>query len=149
MKKAIRNNVFETNSSAVHSLAVHSEGLTGSNLPVDSDGYIIADFGNYGDYNMGITIYGQAEKLAYLATESYYLYGWDTDIEEYNNWNMICKAICKHAHAAGIRLQHKVEPELNHQEVPNYTYHFIDPWDECSIIDFVFNKYIGVRMSHD
>ena len=82
MKRVIRHNVWETNSSSVHSLVICKDGLERSKLPVDEDGYIITDFGNFGKYDMGITTYDQAMKLSYLATECYYLNNWDENIEE-------------------------------------------------------------------
>lgn len=73
MAKKIRSGVFETNSSSVHSLVFSKEGLEPSVLPVDRDGKIITDFGEFGkEY----CIYdAQAEKLSYLITCLYYLSG--------------------------------------------------------------------------
>lgn len=149
MRKTIRNNVFETNSSAVHSLAISPDGLEPSNLPVDEDGYIVTDFGNYGDYNVGITSYDQALKLSYLATECYYLNHYNEDIEDYYEWQHICEYVQKYANANGVRLLKKTTPELNHQVIPEYETKFCDPWDYDSVINFIFNKYAGIKMSHD
>ena len=149
MKKAIREDVFETNSSAVHSLVIAKEGLEPSNLPVDKDGYIVADFGNYGEYDMGYTTFSQEDKLAYLATECFYLNRWDKDLSDFYVWKNICEAVCKYAGVKGIKLKNKIEPELNHQEIPEYDLKFCNAWDEDSIINFIFNKYAGIEMSHD
>lgn len=149
MKKVIRGNVWETNSSSVHSLAISSDGLELSKLPVDKDGYILTDFGDFGDYDMGITSFDQAIKLSYIATECYYLNNYDEDIEESYVWRDICDAICEYTGARGVRLLHKTEPSMNHQVIPEYEPKFCDPWDYKSVINFIFNKYAGIKMSHD
>lgn len=149
MKKVIRKNVWETNSSAVHSLCIDKSGLEPSKLPVDAAGYIITDFGNFGDYDMHITTFDQATKLSYLATECYYTNHYDYDIEESYQWKDICEAICEYTGAVGVKVLHKTEPEINHQEVPEYEPKFCDYWNEDSVINFIFNKYVGINMSHD
>lgn len=149
MKKVFRNNVFETNSSAVHSLTIDKSGLKPSELPVDKEGYIITDFGNFGDYDMGVTLWTQSEKLSYLATECYYLNGFDVNIEDSTTWMNICDAIIHYTGCRGVRLLKQTEPSLNHQAQPEYDLKFCDDWDENSVINFVFNKYIGIYMTHD
>ena len=149
MKKRIRKSVFETASSAVHSLVINIGGLCKSELPTDKDGYIITDFGEFGDYDMGETIWSQKDKLSYLATECYYLNRWDTEIENSYPWECICDAICEYTGAKGIKLLHKNEPSLNHQVQPEYSPKFCDYYNETSVINFIFNKYVGVEMSHD
>lgn len=149
MKRVIRHNVWETNSSSVHSLVICKDGLERSKLPVDEDGYIITDFGNFGKYDMGITTYDQAMKLSYLATECYYLNHWDENIEESYIWKSICEAICDYTGANGIKIMHKVKPELNHQVLPEYEPKFCNQYDDGSVLNFIFNKCIGIEMSHD
>ena len=149
MKKVRRQQVFETPSSAVHSLAISREGLEPCKLPMDGT-YIVTDFGDYGDYDVGITAFDQETKLSYLATQCFYLNHGDENIEEYYIWQNICDAICKYSGASGVELLHKTEPELNHQELPEYgELKFCDPWDKDSIINFIFNRFVGVKMSHD
>ena len=137
MRRVIRSNVWESNSSAVHSLAIAQEGLEPSCLPVDKDGYILTDFGDFGDYDMGITSFDQAIKLSYIATECYYLNNYDEDIEESYVWRDICDAICEYTGARGVRLLHKTEPSLNHQAVSEYDLKFCNPWDYESVINFI------------
>lgn len=149
MKRVERKGVWETNSSAVHSLTYAKDGLEPSSLPVDEDGYIITDFGDFGDYDMGITAFDQATKLSYLATECYYTNHYDDNLDESYQWQHICEAICNYTGAKGIKILHKTEPQINHQEVPGYEPKFCDYWREDSVLNFVFNKYIGVKMSHD
>ena len=118
-------------------------------MPVDKYGYIITDFGDFGDYNMGITIFDQATKLSYIATECYYLNHWDVQIEDSYIWKNICDAICEYTGASGIKILHKTEPSINHQAQPEYDLKFCDYWDDDSVINFIFNKYVGIKMSHD
>lgn len=147
--KVIRSGVFETNSSAVHSLAIAEDGMEPSNLPVDKHGYIITDFGDFGDYNVGITAFDQATKLSYIATECYYLNHWDEHIEDSYIWQNVCDAICEYTGARGVKLLHQVEPSINHQAQPEYELKFCSEYDEDSINGFIFNKYAGIKMSHD
>ena len=150
MKKTIRYKCFESNSSSVHSLVVSDIGLKPSNLPVDSDGYIITDFGDFGDYDMGITAFDQATKLSYLATECYYINHWNENIEDSYAWKNICEAICDYTGANGVKLLHKTEPAINHQAIPEYgDLKFCSYWDEDSVNNFIFNELIGIKMSHD
>lgn len=149
MKETMRKNVWETNSSAVHTLVICEDGLEPSNLPVDADGYIVTDFGDFGDYDEGITTFDQATKLSYLATECYYLNHYDIHIEDSYVWGDIVDAVCKYTGAKGIKLLHQTEPSLNHQVIPEYDLKFCNCWVESSVINFVFNKWIGIEMSHD
>ena len=144
-----RNNIWETNSSAVHALAIDKSGLEPSKLPIDKDGYIITDFGNFGAYSLDKVCFDQETKLSYLATECYYLGRWDDQIEDNYTWKYIVEAICDYTGARGIRVLKNVQPEINHQEIPEYNLHFCNAYDEDSIVNFVFNKYVGINFTHD
>ena len=150
MRKIIRYGVFETNSSAVHSLVIAKDGLEPSKLPVDEDGYIITDFGDFEDYDVGITTFDQNVKLSYLATECYYINHFDEHIEDSYTWKNICDAVCEYTGAKGVKILHHIEPELNHQVQPEYGEpKFCDDWNSESVNNFIFNKYAGIKMSHD
>ena len=149
MKNVIREGLFETNSSAVHSLVISSDGLEPSNLPMDDDGYITIEFGNFDEYDEGITTFDQEMKLRYIATECFYINHWDKEIEGSYPWKYICEAVCEYSGAKGIRLGTLIEPELNHQVQPYGDLKFCDAWDKDSVINFIFNKYAGIKMSHD
>ena len=145
--KKVRNGMFETNSSAVHTLVVADSGLEPSHLPLDKDGYILADFGNFDrDYHIYSS---QEDKLSYLLTECYYLNGWHDDIRTTSYFMNIEDAICDYAGAKGIRILGNVEPYINHQEQPEYGFHFVNEWVEGSVINFVFNKYISIETNSD
>lgn len=47
MKRQIRRNVFETNSSSVHSLVISNEGREPSEFKLNKDGEIEIDFGQF------------------------------------------------------------------------------------------------------
>lgn len=145
--RVTRKEILETASSAVHALAV-AGGLSENNLPME-DGYIIAHFGDYGEYDMGITIFDQDSKLAYLATESYYMNGMNTDLSDFYMWESVCKAVCKHTGAKGVKLVGTQDPSLDHQVIPYYGFKFCSDCDEDSIINFIFNPNIGIDMRHD
>lgn len=142
-----RNKILETASSAVHALVV-AGGLSENKLPME-DGYVVAHFGDYGEYDMGITIFDQDSKLAYLATECYYMNGMDTDLSDFYKWESVCKAVCKHTGAKGVKLAGTQKPSLDHQVIPYCEFKFCSEWNEDSIIDFIFNPNVGVKMSHD
>ena len=93
--KKIRSGVFETNSSSVHSLVFSKEGLEPSVLPVDKNGKIITDFGEFGkEYCIYDT---QAEKLSYLVTCLYYLSGGFDAEGVYDNYDFqtLEKYVCE------------------------------------------------------
>lgn len=142
-----RKEIFETASSAVHALAI-AGGLSENKLPME-DGYVIAHFGDYGEYDMGITVFDQDSKLAYLATESYYMNGMNTDLSDFYMWENVCKVVCKHTGAKGVKLVDTQKPSLDHQVIPYDGFKFCNEWDEDSIINFIFNPNIGIDMRHD
>lgn len=149
MRRVIRKTAWETNSSAVHSLVYSKDGLEPSKLSVDKDGYILTNFGCFDDYDEGITTFDQDMKLSYLATECYYLNHWDENLDDYYQWKYICEAVCEYTGAKGVRLLHHVNPSLNHQVIPEYDLKFCDAYNSDSVINFIFNKYVGIEMSHD
>lgn len=145
--RVTRKEILETASSAVHALVIAGE-LSENKLPME-DGYVIAHFGDYGEYDMGITIFDQDSKLAYLATESYYMNGMDTDLSDSYMWQSVCEAVCEHTGAKGVKLVDTQEPSLDHQVIPYDGFKFCNEWDKDSIIDFIFNPNVGIKMSHD
>lgn len=149
MKCQIRKNVFETNSSSVHSLVIAKEGREKSELRVNADGEIEVEFGSFGT-NFEL-FFSQDEKLSYLITCCYYLTR-EWDIEAiYENWNFrqIEDVICKYTGAKRIKILNHVDPEIDHQSIPYDGIEIINVWDEDMIIDFVFNKYVGLKTDRD
>lgn len=154
--KNIRNNVFETNSSSVHSISVSKDGLESSKLSLDNNGYVVVGFGNFGSdlqyYN------SQIDKLSYLITQCYYSnynyyndYYWCQDIysavEESYNFKCIEDAIKSYINdCSGIKIKRGTIPDIDHQSQGK---EIVDYWDDQSIINFVFNKYISLKTSCD
>lgn len=93
----------------------------------------------------------QNEKLSYLMTCMYYIY---PDIPDKNSrvypYEGIKDIICKYANADDIILTNIDDACINHQSAPYDTGDLIiNIYDEDSIIDFIFNKYVTVKMYRD
>lgn len=148
MKKQIRNNVFETNSSSVHSLVISNEGREPSEFKLNKNGEIEVDFGQFGKDLCYYT--SQYDKLSYLITCLYYLSGWDIeDIYDKYEFKEIQDAVCKYTGAKGIKIIGKEEPEIDHQSQPYDGIEIINTYDEDAIINFIFNKYVSLKTDCD
>lgn len=80
--RKIRKNVFETNSSSVHSIVYSKEGMEPCKFKLNKDGKIEVRFGNF---DKDERIYDtQYEKLSYLITCLWYVSGNTDDI--YDNY---------------------------------------------------------------
>lgn len=149
MKKTIRDKVFETNSSSVHSLCISNDGLEQSELKIHKDGKIHVGFGYFGkDY----CIYdSQHEKLSYLMTCLCYIFGYDIDnIYESYDFKMIEDAICSYTGAKGIKIiGDENDAYIDHQSIPYDGIEIINIYDDDEIINFVFNKYISLKTDSD
>ena len=143
-----RKMVFETNSSAVHSLTIAQEGMEKSKLPVDADGYIPVEYGEFG--KDGSVFSSQEDKLSYLVTQCYYLGGWNYNVNREDNYHFrnLEDAIIDYTGAKGIKIVGG-EPGIDHQEMPEYELNLVNEWDERSIQGFVFNKYISLKCDCD
>lgn len=148
MNRKIRNHVFETNSSSVHTLVISKDGREPSNLKINKDGKIEIDFGTF-DKNYDIYD-SQYDKLSYLITCLYYLSGWEIE-DIYNKWEFeeIEKAICEYTGARGIKILGEKEPYIDHQSQPYSEIEIINAYDKDSVIDFVFNKYVSLKTDCD
>ena len=149
MKKQIREKVFESNSSAQHTLYIKGE-LGKNELTMSKEGYVLADFGQFGkEYNIYTS---QDDKLSYLLTELYYINSWEEDrIKEMYQFKYIEEAIMDYDNTVkGIKILGKVNPEIDHQEIPEYgESHFVNYWDKNSIQNFLFNNNIGIKTDCD
>lgn len=142
-----RYDVFETNSSAVHSISVSSDGIEPSRLPIDKDGNIITDYGSFGrEYR----IYeSQEDKLSYLLTQCWYLGNGNMDPDVNYHLQHIMEAVCDYTGATGIKILENNKPEINHQEQPEYEMNLVNEYDPDSINSFIFNKYIKLKTESD
>lgn len=148
MKKQIRNNVFETNSSSVHTLVICNDGREPSEFKLNKNGEIEVDFGQFGKDKRIYT--SQYDKLSYLITCLYYLSGYDiSDIYDKWEFRKIQDVVCKYAGATGIKILCNLEPEIDHQSQPYSEIEIINVYDKEAIIDFVFNKYVSLKTDCD
>ena len=148
MNRKIRNHVFETNSSSVHSLVISNDGREPSNFKLNREGKIEVDFGDFGKELRVYT--SQYDKLSYLITCLYYLSSYEVD-DIYEKWEFenIEKAICEYTGATGIKILGKVEPYIDHQSIPSYDIEIINTYDKDAVINFVFNKNVSLKTDCD
>lgn len=143
-----RGNVFETNSSSVHAISISKDGLEPSKLYVDENDKITVELGSFGCDGELTT---QDEKLSYLMTCMYYIY---PDIPDKNSrvypYEQVKKVICEYANIDDIILTNIDDAYIDHQSAPDDTGDLIiNIYDEDSIINFIFNKYITIKMYRD
>ena len=146
--RQIRKNIFETNSSSVHSLQIDGSGLEPSNLKLDNDGYIRVEFGSFGrEYRIYSSQY---EKLQYLITCLYYL---TTSVEEiYDSYDFerICNIVCDYTGAFGIKIiGDENKAYIDHQSIPYDGIDIVNTYDEDEVKNFIFNKYISLKTDCD
>ncbi len=144
--KKIRKGCFETNSSSVHSVVYSKNGLMPSELEIGEDGYIHMKYGCFDTEQA--EYYDQYTKLQYLLTAAYYLdSSWDTGASY--EFELIEDAIKEYTGAKGIIVSEFPEPYIDHQSVPCGKNELVNTWREDDIINFVFNKSIGLRTDCD
>lgn len=147
--KKIRKEVFETNSSSVHSLVISKDGLEKSNLKLNKEGKIEITFGSFGK---AFNIYSsQYDKLSYLITLLYYIsngFNYESIYDNYE-FKLVEEAICEYTGAKGIKINPKNEPEIDHQSQPYYGIEIVNVYNKDEIINFVFNKYISLKTDCD
>jgi len=141
----IRGEVFETNSSSVHSLTFGTYGMEKCKLKVHRDGYIHINFDIFNT---------QAEKLSYLATCAYYIESDDYDVENVNDsyfWKRISEAISEYVpNCKGVKIMGKKEPYIDHQSIPSYdNIEFLNTYDKDTVVRFVFNRDIWLKTECD
>lgn len=148
MKRQIRECVFETASSSVHALFI--KGKLGKNKLKMKDGYILADFGEFGKED---EIYlSQNDKLSYLITELYYVNHLEVkNIEDMYQFKYIEEAIMDYdSDVLGVKILGKKKPFIDHQSQPEYNEsNFVNYWDKKSIQNFIFNNNIGIQTGCD
>lgn len=144
--RQIRKNVFETNSSSVHTLQISNDGLEPSELKLNKDGNIEVEFGEFGkDYRIYNTQY---EKLQYLISFIAYNYSYYYDLDDlYENYDYseVRDAICEYTGANDIVIVGETQPYIDHQS----QYHCVIRLYKDEIINFVFNKFITLKTDCD
>lgn len=144
MKKQIRNEVFESNSSSVHTLTISKSGREPSKFIPDKEGYIHVDYGQFGKEH---EIYSsQYDKLSYLITLCYYCAGRYGNAADSYQFERIEEAVKNYTGCNGIIIDDIEEPYIDHQSAPwEEGIDIIDVYDEDSVIDFIFNSYISLK----
>lgn len=164
MKTNIRNNIFETNSSSVHSLVFLNQELSEPNfkeLQINKDGIIKIPLGYFGrDHKIYSS---QKEKFSYILTFLWCYFGedieWFVDKNRNYYWqdikdeiifyinkfspNILCTDIIPVYPKKGL-------VGFDHQTYPNYL-------DDClinlyypkKVVEFIFNKNIALETNSD
>ena len=144
--KQIRKDVFETNSSSVHTLQISNDGLEPSELKLNKDGNIEVEFG---EFEKDYRIYNnQYEKLQYLISFIAYNYGYYYDLDDlYENYDFreVRDAICEYTGANDIVVVGETLPHIDHQS----QYDCVIRLYKDEIINFVFNKFITLKTDCD
>lgn len=148
MKKQIRKEVFESNSSSVHTLTIAQSGREPSKFIPDKEGYIHVDYGSFGkDYQIYSSQY---DKLSYLITLCSYCVGRYGDIMDSYQFKQIEEAVVNYTDCNGIIIDEVEEPYIDHQSAPwEENIEIIDIYDKDAIIDFVFNSYVSLKTDCD
>lgn len=146
MKKQVRRNVFETNSSSMHSLSISRQGITEHPyMPLMGNKVIV-----YTDeFSWGYDEYNDPEmKLSYLITMLYCLNGFDVRaVYETEEFQKINEIVSKRCGCEGIFISDKFEGYVDHQS--------LDDIDEmmkeygCTIEEFIFDEGITLIIDND
>ena len=178
MKNKIREGIFETNSSSVHSLVLMNQKLSKPNLRelrINKDGIIKIPLGYFGkDYRIYSS---QKEKLSYIMTAFYCCFG--EDINKFNDdshwdssyWSDIKMAIieyinksCPDKHcidiipvypkktknAYGHYGYYDWEVGFDHQTYPNYLSDcIVNLYNPQKVLNFIFNKDLVLETNCD
>ena len=177
MKTVIRNSIFETNSSSVHTLILRKEPSNRYLGKDDRDKYIydgkIEIF--LGQFSWGYEILsGFSEKASYLATMIAEKYKWledkETDSYEYRpmnkiiemtkedpEWDDIVSAISSNFGIGSsddivLDCNYTTDPGdfyIDHQSFYSSIYDFLEANGGYSLSDYLFNKDIAVEIDND
>ena len=145
----IRNAVFETNSSSVHSVTYSNVGLKPSELPMDDDGYVIA---YYGEFGKDLKYFkSQSSKLSYLVSCCYYLGGWNDPTESSYQFRQIEDVVKEYIPGCqGIKIaDFPDQPDIDHQSIPEYDIEIVNIYDEEELINFIFNENVYLKTTCD
>lgn len=150
MKRVIRNRMFETNSSSVHTLVYKNQTFAEPDLPINPETNKV--IGYYGSFDNSDRYYeSQADKLSYLLTVLYYIHHYNTE-DIYETWDFeeLEEVVNKHCRTNGIEIREDIEPYIDHQSVPEYG-------DRCDLFmltkenmeNFIFNPNVVLHTDCD
>lgn len=172
MKKQIRFNTFETNSSSMHTLQISKDLMSMNELIIKKDGYVHIDLNQY--YGRDLEEYKtQEEKLKYICTWMYIYYGMDIEqMHDGYEWKEFETEFCDYVnthlnpkqrnyYCKGIKID-KIGTEydygsagdfLDHQSCPYGKYNtegfILDFYDTDILINFIFNPYLWLQTDSD
>ena len=161
--KKVRNNIFETNSSSVHTISISKTGMEKPKLTVKrrkkEDGtygkYIIGSLGTF-DKNTA-TYISQDDKLSYLLTICFLTDGYDNLDDMMDSYEFkeleeeICKYCEKYFKCDGIKIDKRTlnEAYIDHQTLCDYSSLSDFKYRYMDYVDFVFNSYVGLETTCD
>lgn len=162
MKRILRKNVFETNSSSVHSLVISDAGMEEPKLKtIEKDGekYILVSLNSFD--NSEKTYTSQDDKLSYILTLIYIL-TCGVDAEDLKNkyaYQILEGRILHYCHKFnldiyGIYVDNFKNAYIDHQTLNKYYGNYFDEYDftdhmGVDYITFVFNKYVFLHTDSD
>ena len=146
MKRQVRRNVFETNSSSMHSLSIAKRGVT-EYLHVDEcTNKVVTEFGEFG---WGYDEYNDPEtKLSYLVTmigESRNCYSIE-EVYETNDFKKINDVVSARCECDGIEIKN-VDGYIDHQSIDTID-NLLKEYN-CTIEEFIFDKGITLVIDND
>lgn len=146
MKRQLRRNVFETNSSSMHSLSIAKRGVT-EYLHVDEcTNKVVTEFGEFG---WGYDEYNDPEtKLLYLVTmigESRNCYS-IKEVYETNDFKKINDVISARCECDGIEIKNNAG-YIDHQSID--TIDNLMKEYNCTIEEFIFDNGITLVIDND
>lgn len=163
MKTQIRNKVWETNSSSVHSFCFSKRGLEKCHMKIHEDGYVHITLDQYFGKDEA-QFFNQKTKLKYIVTWLYAYYDFDKEkIEDkgyiINYFNeAFGKYVTKHN---GVLCRGVKVDECKWEEAYDYFDHqqldggwcddncIVSLWDSQACVEFIFNKYVGLETRCD
>ena len=159
--KQIRRGVFETNSSSTHSVTIdHSKGLSTNYLYVSEDGYVHAEFGEFGWEVWNYT--DQETRLSYLLTMARCLNGCNescyddvTNEEDIKNFietrdfDRINEVVAEYANCKGLWLDPS-DGYIDHQSREDYRTldDFLHEYN-TDIKEFIFGAGVTLHTDND
>ena len=163
MKTQIRSEVWETNSSSVHSFCFSKRGLEKCHMKIHEDGYVHITLDQYFGKDEA-QFFNQKTKLKYIVTWLYAYYDFDKEkIEDkgyiINYFNeAFGKYVTKHN---GVLCRGVKVDECKWEEAYDYFDHqqldggwcddncIVSLWDSQACVEFIFNKYVGLETRCD
>lgn len=171
MKRQVRRNVFETNSSSVHSISISNKGtLEPSYLCVDDETNKIGV--SFGEFGWGYDkINSQSEKLEYLLTMAISTDGrrltTPEEFYETEGFKLLNDEIANYCNCDGIEIASEIKADsytysgntryylshdgyIDHQSSEDYSSlkDFLDQ-NNTSVIDYVFNSKVSMIIDND